>query len=118
MKAKLPPYLTARERKIENEIVNRECRARIDRLTTYCDAVILLTFANELGWGKKRLVDFWRKIRKNYYAYMDHYEMEGESMGWLVLERCKTELGIDIEELEAEDKAAYLERTGGAANGQ
>lgn len=116
MKCKVTPQLTAAERKVINQKCNEEINRRLNNLTTYCDALMVLSWSRHLGWGKKRIINAWNAMRQDYFDFLRRYEMEGENAGWLLLERCRTELGIDIEDLEKQDVIQSKLNAGGVAD--
>lgn len=102
MKAHVPPTLTVKERRYLQDACNAALRERMDKLTTYCDAMMLLSIHKHLGYGPKRCRRVWRGMYQDYKAFMDRYKLDPDGAGWYVLERCKTELGIDVDELAKE----------------
>ena len=102
MNVRIPPQITKNQQMILKEQMSRYIKDSQDRLNKYCDALMLLTLHDQYGFGEKRLRDFWHRTHEQYVKLMEHYEVEGEDMGKVVLHRLKMECGIDMDELESE----------------
>lgn len=64
------------------------------------DANVLWTLHNDFGFGKDRLLKFWRIVSSNHDELRERYDFHSdEEMGWLYVKLLKDSTGIDVSEL-------------------
>lgn len=82
---------------MEHEI-NQQCLEHDERLSLDIDTMVLWTLHTHLGFGAKRLRDFYRAMAAEHRRMREYYEMDD-----LYPERHKLkELGVDVEQLQKE----------------
>lgn len=100
MKARLPLQMSKKQKQILNDEVKRVILEEDKKFAMESDANVLFTLYNDFGFGKERLLKFWRIVKSNHEDLMERYEMSSnEDMGWLYMRLLKERTGIDIEEL-------------------
>ena len=78
--------------------INRQCLEADERLTLDIDAMVLWTLHTHLGFGKKRLHDFYVAMAAEHRRMREYYQMDD-----LYPERYKLkEMGVDLEKLRKE----------------
>lgn len=99
MKAILP--LTNRERKaLENEI-NRQTAQNVKNLSLNLQALVLWQLHEQLGLGKKKLLEFQKDFLPAIKELQRFYELENASETDFVCKyKLKNEVGIDVENLD------------------
>ena len=90
--------LTVSERKAMEMEIRRQLDEYNQKNYDEIDAVILWHLHEEFGFGKKRLMRFYRTFSTRMKAMSDYYLFEDEKMPWLYQKKLK-EYGIDISEL-------------------
>ena len=94
--------LSAKERKgmeleIKRQIIKMDLEHKQD-----IDALILYVLHSYLGFGKKRLHDFYINFAKEHKALLEYYELNSEADNvWLCKQKLK-DIGVDIDEWEKE----------------
>lgn len=87
----------AMQRAMEHEI-NQQCLEHDERLSLDIDTMVLWTLHRHLGFGKKRLHDFYIAMAAEHRRMREYYQMDD-----LYPERHKLkEMGVDIEEWQKE----------------
>lgn len=96
--------LTASERKAMEMEIKRQM-AEYDRKNIMeIDALILWELHEQLGFGEKRLKQFYDAFNERFYELIRRYEMEDSDGVWLCTKKLK-DLGIDLEAWEKESMA-------------
>ena len=90
--------------KERQEEIKRQILAGQDRLNQGCNAIVMLTLHDQFGFDEAMLRDFWKKSYEEYRYLVDRYEMEGDAIIWMLINRLKDECGIDVENTPWEDK--------------
>ena len=88
---------TAAERKAVDMEVKRQLADHIRKCTMEIDALFLWTLHEELGFGPKRLKEFYDKFMPALNDMTNRYEMGQDDATWLCTYKLK-EYGIDLEE--------------------
>lgn len=101
MKALNRKKLSKNEQLALNKEVYRQLMVRADDNALYYDAMVMLTLAEEFGWGKRRLRRFWDKYSEFETDLMKHYgtvlTVDGiDEAKFYAVERLK-HYGVDIE---------------------
>lgn len=87
----------AMQRAMEHEI-NRQCLEHDERLSLDIDTMVLWTLHTHLGFGPKRLRNFYLAMAAEHRRMREYYQMDD-----LYPERYKLkELGVDVEQLQKE----------------
>ena len=74
--------------------INRQCLEADERLTLDVDSMVLWTLHTHLGFGKKRLHDFYAAMAAEHRRMREYYQMDD-----LYPERYKLkEMGVDVEQ--------------------
>ncbi len=89
--------LTAAERKAMDIELRKELARYTEANARELDAIILWVLHQELGFGKKRLRQFYDQFVPAVKALVDRYEMEDSDNVWLATYKLK-ELGINLEQ--------------------
>lgn len=84
--------------------VNRQLAEAQDRLSYDVDSMVLYTLANEFGFGKKRLRQFYEGLKKGHEELTKHYIDDD----FPFLARCELEkMGIDLDQWADEINRQY-----------
>lgn len=87
----------AMQRAMEHEI-NQQCLEHDERLSLDIDTMVLWTLHTHLGFGPKRLRNFYLAMAAGHRRMREYYQMDD-----LYPERYKLkELGVDVEQLQKE----------------
>ena len=90
---------TSKEKKILDNVIRREMLRLDNQLSRDSDALILWVLHQEFGFGKERLLRFWRANFTNHKELCDRYALGDDSVGWIcrkiLIEMC----GVDVDEL-------------------
>ncbi len=87
----------AMQRAMEHEI-NQQCLEHDERLSLDIDTMVLWTLHRHLGFGKKRLHDFYIAMAAEHRRMREYYQMDD-----LYPERHKLkEMGVDVEQWQKE----------------
>lgn len=93
--------LTAAEKKAMDLEIQRQL-AEYDRKNELeIKALVLWELHEQLGFGEKRLRQFYGKFTPSLNALVKRYEMDNSDDIWLCTEQLK-EIGVDIEEWDKE----------------
>ena len=96
--------LTAAERKAMQIEIQKEI-AEYDRKNLIeMDAIILWELHKQLGFGYKRLKQFYDGFMPSMEALCKRYEMEDCDQVWLATYKLKEECGVDLEQWEKENR--------------
>lgn len=93
--------LTAKEKKALNLEINRQILEADTRYTNDIDAMVLYVLHQHLGFGQKRLREFWKAFKAEHDKLRDYYEMP-DANAWLARQKLK-EIGVDVEAWNAEE---------------
>ena len=63
------------------------------------EAIFLWRLHEKLGFGAKRLYEFYKDLSKDYEDLLRRYEMDTEDGPWLCTQKLK-EIGVDLEHWE------------------
>ena len=86
------------------DIELRKAMAECDRENTMAiDAIVLWELHDQLGFGAKRLRDFYDRLGPNLDELIRHYELGEGDQAWICIHKLK-EIGVDLEAWEAENK--------------
>ncbi len=88
----------SQQKALDNE-VNRQLKDMKNEFLMDADAMILYTLHKEFGFGKQRLIKFFKTFINDYGKFIDEYDVEG---GWMAAYRLKEATGLDIKELHKE----------------
>ena len=99
IKRSSPLKLTKGQQKALDNEVRRQLVEKKNEFLMDADAMILYTLHKEFGFGKKRLIKFFKTFIDDYEKFIDDYQVEG---AWMAAYRLKQETGLDIEELHKE----------------
>lgn len=96
--------MTSADRKIARQNFRNECHKIIleedEKYDKEVDAMILYTLHTELGFGKERIMRFFRAMDRNHKALKEDYLFSTpDEMAWLYKYKLKNEVGIDIDEV-------------------
>lgn len=94
-----PLKLTKGQQKALDAEVNRQLKEKKNEFLMDADAMILYTLHKEFGFGKQRLIKFFKTFINDYEKFIDEYDVEGR---WMAAYRLKEATGLDIEELHKE----------------
>lgn len=78
--------------------IKRQVKAQEEELVRSVDAMVLWTLHTELGFGKKRLERFYKKIIQNYNEMCEFYLMNDAYPAKYKLR----EMGVDLDKLRKE----------------
>lgn len=99
MKAILP--LTNRERKALEAEINRQTAKNVKDLSLNLQALVLWQLHEQLGLGKKKLLEFQKDFLPAIKELQRFYELENASETDFVCRyKLKNEVGIDVEALD------------------
>lgn len=99
MKAILP--LTNRERKALEVEINRQTAKNVKDLSLNLQALVLWQLHEQLGLGKKKLLEFQKSFLPAIKELQRFYELENASETDFVCKyKLKNEVGIDVENLD------------------
>ena len=99
MKAK--PQVSKDIKKAISQEVNRQIAGNVDKLSKNMTALVLWSLHTHLGFGKKRLLRFYQHFLPAIREMQNYYEMhDADSSEYLCAEKLKTELDIDVYELD------------------
>lgn len=99
MKAILP--LTNRERKALEVEINRQTAKNVKDLSLNLQALVLWQLHEQLGLGKKKLLEFQKDFLPAIKELQRFYELENASETDFVCRyKLKNEVGIDVENLD------------------
>lgn len=87
--------LTAAERKAMEIEINRQIAESEKEYRNNIDIMILYALHVNLGFGKKRLRQFYDAFTECHDSLVDHYEMSGKDNVWLADQKLK-EIGVDV----------------------
>lgn len=93
--------LTAKEKKALNLEINRQILEADTRYANDIDAMVLYVLHQHLGFGQKRLREFWEAFKAEHDKLRDYYEMP-DANAWLARQKLK-EIGVDVEAWNAEE---------------
>ena len=88
--------LTAKEKEAINIEINKEIKRRSEQYANDVDAAILYQLHIQLGFGKKRLREFYDGWKAAHDNLLKHYEMDGADSAWLYMKKLK-DIGVDVE---------------------
>lgn len=71
--------LNKKEQRILNEEINKQILEKDAQYTNDIDACVLYTLHVFLGFGAKRLRQFWEAFRSEHSRLQKHYEMPGDT---------------------------------------
>ena len=90
---------TSQGKKAMDREIRRQILAQEDKFSMGIEIMLLYTLHIELGFGKKRLKRFYKKMIQNYKEMCKFYEMDDTFPA-----ECKLrDIGIDIDELRKEN---------------
>lgn len=89
--------LTSEERRALDEEIRHRLAEWNRKDAMEIDAIILWQLHTKLGFGKKRLKEFFDSFRPEARALLDRYEMSEEDQIWLRTRELKS-IGVDLEE--------------------
>jgi hypothetical protein len=99
MKAILP--LTNRERKALEAEINRQTAQNVKNLSLNLQALVLWQLHEQLGLGKKKLLEFQKAFLPAIKELQRFYELENANETDFVCRyKLKNEVGIDVEKLD------------------
>jgi len=96
--------LNKKEQRILNEEINKQILEKDAQYTNDIDACVLYTLHVFLGFGAKRLRQFWEAFRSEHSRLQKHYEMPGDT-AWLASHVLKR-IGVDVAAWNTEGEAA------------
>ncbi len=94
-----PLKLTKGQQQALDREIDRQIDERRNEFLRDADAMILYTLHKEFGFGKKRLIKFFKTFIDDYEKFIDDYQVEGH---WMAAYRLKELTGLDIDELHKE----------------
>lgn len=95
--------LTAKERKAMNIEINKQIAESDRKYQDNIDAMVLYALHTHLGFGPKRLRDFYEAFSVVHKSLTDYYEMSEDDGPWLAARKLK-EIGVDVEAWNKEGK--------------
>ena len=99
MKAILP--LTNRERKAIESEINRQTAQNVKNLSLNLQALVLWQLHEQLGFGKKRLLDFQKAFLPMIKELQRFYEVDNaDDTDFICKYKLKNQVGIDVESLD------------------
>lgn len=98
-------HLTAAEQKALDIEIQKQLEAFERKNLMEVDAIMLWWLHEKLGFGAKRLKDFYKDFHDAFYGMLNHYEMENTEGTWLCTQKLK-EIGVDLEAWYREDEAS------------
>lgn len=101
--------LTVAERKAMNIEIQKDLAEFNRKNAIEIDALFIWWLRRKLGFGPKRLKEFYLDFSEAFEALIAHYEMPKTEGVWLCTEQLKEE-GIDIEEWVKESEQCEKER--------
>lgn len=93
--------LTAKERKAMEIEIKKQLAEAERRHTNDLDAMVLYALHKHLGWGKKRLRDFYEAFTVEHNKLIEYYAMPEDNV-WLADKKLK-EIGVDVAAWNAEN---------------
>lgn len=93
--------LTAAERKAMNIEIQRQLAEYTEKHRLEMDAMVLWCLHAQLGWGPKRLRQFYDRFGDELSSLVKRYELDETDDIWLCTEMLKR-LGVDIAEWDRE----------------
>lgn len=109
MKALWKPWKpTPKQSKAINTELRRQMSENVKCLEKNIVALMLWSVHEHCGYGKKRLLDYHKKIAPAIKNLMEYYEMTSPEDGeWICKYKLKHEVGIDVDKLESILKINY-----------
>lgn len=104
--------LSKEEQRAMNAEINRQIAENYKEWLVNLDAMVLWTLHTYLGFGEKRLKQFYKEFTKQHIELMQYYECDGDD-GRLCIHKLKG-IGIDLKawakelEEEVEDDSSKL----------
>lgn len=95
--------LTKAEQKALDIEIHRQLAIADRKNANEIDAIILWWLHEKLGFGPKRLKEFYTEFHVAYEQLMAAYEFGGGEMPWLCTEKLK-EIGVNLEDWVAENE--------------
>ena len=92
---------TASERKAMNMEIQRQLAEYTEKHRLEMDALVLYSLHAQLGWGPKRLRQFYDHFGDEVDALVKRYEMDSTDDVWLCTEMLKR-IGVDIAQWDRE----------------
>lgn len=89
--------LTSAERKAMNMEIQRQLAEYVRKTQMEVDAIMLWQLHEQLGFGPKRLRQFYDNFAPAIDELLKRYELEDSDRIWLCTYKLKDECGIDIE---------------------
>ena len=90
---------TSREKAIMDKVIRREMLRLDNQLSRDSDALILWVLHTEFGFGKERLLRFWRANFTRHKELCDRYSLGDDSVGWICRKKLIELCGINVDEL-------------------
>ena len=101
MKARVPIKLTNKERKALEDEINRQTAKNVKDLSLNLQALVLWELHEQLGFGKKRLLEFQKAFLPMIKELQRFYEIESaDDTDFVCKYKLKNEVGIDVESLD------------------
>lgn len=95
--------LTAAEKKALGIEIRKEASEQERKFAMELEAMVIWHIRQKLGWGPKRLREFYDSFNRDVDALLGRYELEDEDDIWLCTQMLKAE-GIDIEQWQKENE--------------
>lgn len=94
----MPCSMTAKQKRamhdeIVKQILEHDEKCDID----YCSAMLWVLHA-EFGFGKKRLIRFWKAFDALHRELREYYQLGADADGWICRQKL-TDIDVDVEEL-------------------
>lgn len=99
--------LTAAERKGMQIEIRKELAEWWRAHLVEVDALVLWSIHKQLGYGPKRLRDFFDDFVPEMNALLERYEMDDTDRLWLCTHLLKETLGVDVEQWQRENENKY-----------
>lgn len=94
------PRLSSKERKEIEREVRFQTAQNVKNLSLNLQAIVLWNVHEQLGCGKKRLIEFQRTFLPLIKQLQDFYMAEdAEETEFILLYKLKNEVGVDVREL-------------------
>ena len=89
-------HLTVAEQQAVEIEINKQILIADEKYKNNIDAMILWTLHTYLGFGPKRLRDFYEAFNRIHDSLVSYYEMEDSDDAWICMQKLK-DMGVDVE---------------------
>lgn len=92
--------LTNREKEAINAAGEKQLKRGLKRLTKNFAAIMLYNLHTTEGWGKKKLINHYKRFAPFVKELLDYYDMHGAEDTEFICNHKLKELGINLDEMD------------------